>query len=78
MIMQAIKSIKDPLIVAARSLNKAQNRTQNYLIEGNQPITWALDAGVELMHVFSNNQESEKTLILVRVANFPLTRSNLF
>ncbi len=72
MIMQAIKSIKDPLIVAARSLNKAQNRTQNYLIEGNQPITWALDAGVELMHVFSNNQESEKTLISTLVAqNIP-------
>jgi RNA methyltransferase, TrmH family len=61
--METIESIKHPLVVAARALNKAKNRDEAYLIEGEKAIRWALDAGVSLQHVFVVQQTKHTSLM---------------
>ena len=68
--MQILSSIKDPLIVQARELNKATARTHACLLEGETIIQWALDANVEIQHVFvSDNYDNETFIQQLSVAN---------
>ena len=50
--MKAISSIKDPLIVEARALNKPAARGQRLLLEGEQALRWAIEADVDIQHIF--------------------------
>lgn len=47
-----ISTIKDPLIKDARSLNRPSTDYQQFLLEGEDIISWAIDAGVDIKHVF--------------------------
>ena len=47
-----IASIKDPKIIAARALNRAANRTETCLLEGELIVDWALQADLEIEHFF--------------------------
>jgi RNA methyltransferase, TrmH family len=61
--MQTISSIKDPLIISARALNKKKGRTTHYLIEGEDAIQWALNADAALQHVFIEPSYNNEALL---------------
>lgn len=50
--MNAITSIKDPLVVEARALNSPKSRQSRFLLEDVQSLRWAMDYGIEIAHVF--------------------------
>jgi TrmH family RNA methyltransferase len=64
MVIQQITSIKDSRIIEARALASASGRQRalKCLLEGPQPIEWALAAEVSIEHVFVHDKIKEHPL----------------
>lgn len=69
-----VTSIKDERVVEARALSSAAGRARlgKTLLEGEESVQWALEAGLELEHVFSNGRTcSDALLALLRTRHIP-------
>lgn len=61
--MNKINSIKDPLILEARNLNKPSERLGRFLLEGEDIIEWALDSEILIEHFFVSPSYENRSLL---------------
>lgn len=68
-----ITSIKDTRVVEARELASAAGRAQSgkCLLEGEESVQWALEAGVRVEHVFYAGQGGDAVFRLLRERHIP-------